>query len=235
MDNPQTYTAIVSSIIRMAGNFYVAKFRLTDSKEIVFAAGQYVIFLIGVPKNRHTLSIASPPSVKNDVEILQSVAPMGEGSKWLLGLKPGDTVQFIGPLGKFILQKESPRQKVFVATGCGYAPLRSMIHDYLDSGGTAPVRLWWGMRYETDVLWQEELASLAARYPNFHYTVTLSKPAESWTGSRGRVTQHVAGETPELPASEFYLCGSRQMIVDMRELLTQNGVPSGQLYTETFF
>ncbi len=124
---------------------------------------------------------------------------------------------------------------MFVATGCDYAPLRSMILDYLKTGGTAPVRLWWGMRYESDLFWQEELASLAARYPNFHYTVTLSKPTESWTGSRGRVTAHVVGETRELARSEFYLCGSRQMIVDMRGLLTQNGVSSEQIFTETFF
>ena len=114
-----------------------------------------------------------------------------------------------------------------------------MILDYLEIGGTAPVTLWWGMRYETDVFWQEELASLAARYPNFHYTVTLSRPTESWMGSAsrrsGRVTQHVVGETPELTASEFYLCGSRKMIVDMRGQLTENKVPQSQIFTETFF
>lgn len=235
MDKPQTFTATVSSVTQMAGAYYVARFALAQPKEIQFQAGQYVIFMIGPPKLRHTLSITSAPSSENVIEFLQSVAPMGGGSKWFLGLALGDTVQWVGPLGKFVIPKGSTKPKVFVATGCGLAPLRSMIRDYLETDGTAPVTLWWGLRYETDVFWQEELAGLAARYSNFHYTVTLSKPTDAWQGSRGRVTAHVVGETPELTDSEFYLCGSRQMIVDIRRLLTQNGVQNEQIYTETFF
>lgn len=235
MDKPQPYTAIVSSVTRMAGAFYVARFRLVNPTEIRFQAGQYVIFKIGPPKMNHTLSIASPPSKGGEVEFLQSVAPMGGGSKWLLGLEPGNRVQFLGPLGKFTFQKENVRPKVFVATGCGMAPIRSMILDYLEIGGSAPVTLWWGMRHETDLFWQEELADLAAAYSNVHCTTTLSQPTDAWKGARGRVTEHVVGETPELTSSEFYLCGSRAMIADMKGLLADNGVPQGQIFTETFF
>jgi len=232
---PAIYTAEVSSVVNMAGEFYVTRFVLAQPKEIQFQAGQYVIFLIGPPKGRHTLSIASAPSQRGSIDILQSVAPRGGGSTWLLALKSGDTVQFLGPLGKFTLQKESKRPKVFVATGCGLAPLRSMILDYLETSGTARVTLWWGLRHETDIFWQEELDGLRKKYPNFQYTMTLSKPVDAWMGVRGRVTQHVVGETTELTHSEFYLCGSRQMIIDMKGLLTDNGVPSEQIFTETFF
>ncbi len=235
MDRPETYTATVSSVTRMAGEFYVGRFTLAQPKEIEFHAGQYVIFTIGPPKGNHTLSIASPPSEKGGITVLQSVAPMGGGSRWLLGLKPGDRAQFLGPLGKFVLQRQSTRPKVFVATGCGMAPIRSMILDYGESGGAAPVMLWWGMRHETDLFWQEELTGLAAKYPTFHYTMTLSRPMNTWQGKRGRVTEHVIGETPELGRSEFYLCGNRAMIVDMRRLLTDNGVAAEQIFTETFF
>lgn len=226
--NPQTYTAVVSSVTRKAGDFYVAKLALTDPKEIQFQAGQYVIFKIGPPKGNHTLSIASPPSQAGEIDILQSVTPMGEGSKWLLGLKGRDTVQFLGPLGKFTLQRD-PKPKVFVATGCGIAPIRSMILDH--PSGT----LYWGLRHETDVFWDKELTELSHNNPDFRFTITLSQPSEGWKGARGRVTRHVVRETPRLVESGFYLCGSRQMIVDMKGILTDNGVPSEQIFTETFF
>lgn len=232
---PQIFTATVSSVARVVGKFYVAKLALTSPKAMQFLAGQYAIFKIGPPKVNHTLSIASAPASDGMIEILQSVAPMGEGSKWMLGLKAGDPVQFFGPLGKFSLQKESPKQKVFVATGCGVAPLRSMILDYLETGGKAQVLLYWGLRFESDLFWQEELEDLAMKHPNFHFMTTLSKPGASWTGEKGRVTAHVIKETPDVKNAEFYLCGSRQMIVDMRNLLGQNEVPQGQIYTETFF
>lgn len=229
MDKPQTFTATVSSVTNVAGEFYLARFTLAEPLEISFQAGQYVIFQIGPPKLRHTMSIASSPTNSGIIDILQSVAPMGEGSKWLLSLKTGDAVTFVGPLGKFTLQKESPRPKVFVATGCGIAPIRSMILD--KPSGT----LYWGLRHETDVFWQDEFAVLARQHPSFQFMITLSKPTDAWKGKRGRVTEHVVRETPDLLHSEFYLCGSRAMIVDMRGLLTDNGVPQGQIYTETFF
>lgn len=233
--NPQTYTATVSSVTNVAGKFYVVTLSLASPSTITFIAGQYVIFQIGPPKLRHTLSIASSPADGKSIDILQSVAPMGEGSKWMLGLKVGDREQFLGPLGKFLLQKQSPRPKVFIATGCGIAPLRSMILDYLETGGTAAVTLWWGLRHETDVFWQNEFKDIEAQYSNFHAITTLSQPGVSWAGVKGRVTAHVVAETAELSKSEFYLCGTRQMIVDMRGILTENGVPQTQIFTEAFF
>lgn len=238
MQKPTLYTATVSSVTNVAGDFYVVKLALTNPSTIAFTAGKYVIFQIGPPKLRHTLSIASSPADGKTIDILQSVAPMGEGSKWMLGLKAGDTVRFLGPLGKFMLQKESTKQKVFVATGCGLAPLRAMIMDELNGQGTGnnkQMTLFWGLRYEEDVFWKKEFDALAARYPNFHFTITLSRPTDRWMGARGRVTEHVVGETPRLTESEFYLCGNRQMIVDMKGLLTDNGVPPEQIFTEAFF
>lgn len=235
---PQTYTAAVSSVTHVTGEFHVAKLRLVEPKTMPYTAGQYVICKIGPPKGNHTLSIASAPNPDGTIELLQSVAPMGEGSKWLLGLKPGDPVEFLGPLGKFVLQKESPQTKVFVATGCGIAPLRAMIVDELNGQGTInnkQMALFWGLRHETDVFWKEEFDALTASHPNFRFVLTLSKPTDAWVGARGRVTEHVLHDIGTLNQSEFYLCGNRQMIVDMRVLLTDNGVHPEQIFTETFF
>ncbi len=281
MLKPTTYNATVISVKNVAGEFHVVKLQLEKPKELQYTAGQYVICKIGPPKGNHTLSIASAPSTDGTIELLQSVAPMGEGSKWLLGLKPGDPVQFLGPLGKFVLQKEGTRPKVFIATGCGIAPLRAMIVDALSSPGAEvgtswfshrqgpdlsgihnsstakavaalrngmPPRasenisspqgefiLYWGLRHETDVFWKEEFEGLAAKHPNFRFVLTLSKPTDAWAGEKGRVTEHVLKDIESLKNAEFYLCGNRQMIVDMRTLLTDNGVASDHIYTETFF
>ncbi|MBI3577278.1 hypothetical protein HY086_04535 [Candidatus Gottesmanbacteria bacterium] len=234
--NPLTgYTATVSFVKNLAGDYYHGRFELKEPSSIDFIAGQYVVFQIGPPKLRHTLSITSPPQEPNRIEVLQSIAPHGEGSKWLTSLKEGDSVQFLGPVGKFTLQKTTPKQKVFVATGCGIAPLRSMLADYLGFSGGVPVVLYWGLRFESDLFWQEELAALAAAHSNFHYFVTLSKPTDGWRGMKGRVTDHVVDHVPGLLESEFYLCGNREMIVEVRKQLMDAGVAGEQIFTETFF
>lgn len=235
INKPQEFHATVGFLKNLAGEFYLARFDMVAPSTIDFDAGQYVIFLTGGSKPRHTLSIASSPKEKNSIDFLQSVAPMGEGSKWFMNLKAGDEVSFLGPLGKFCMQKNTPEGKTFVATGCGVAPLRSMILDYLESGGTAPVTLYWGLRFETDVFWKEEFEALEKKYPNFHFYLTLSKPTDIWQGLKGRVTDHLLSETKQLQNTEYYLCGNRQMIVEVRKLLTDAQVPDAKIFTETFF
>lgn len=229
MDKPQIYTAKVASIKNLAGDYFLGRFVLVDPRQMQFAAGQYVIFLLPPPKLRHTMSIASPPSKKAEVEILQQCVAGGEGSKWFASLQKGDMVRFTGPLGKFALNGEAARPKVFVATGSGIAPIRSMILDR--PSGT----LCWGLRHETDVFWNDELTEFARNHPDFRFMITLSQATETWKGARGRVTDHVIAETQNLTKSEFYLCGNRAMIGDMRGMLTDNGVPASQIFTETFF
>lgn len=232
---PIEYHGTVLRAKRLAGDYYHVRLSLSLPETIAFTAGQYVIFHIGPPKLRHTLSIASVPTDKNAIEMLQGTAPMGEGSKWILGLKPGDPVSFVGPVGKFVMPKNSGKQKVFVATGCGIAPIRSMLSDYLGTGGRAPVVLYWGLRFESDLFWQEELADFVAAHQNFTYHVTLSKPTDHWQAMKGRVTDHVVDNVSGLLESEFYLCGNREMIVEMRKLLMDAGVTSDQIFTEIFF
>lgn len=233
--SPRQFQATVSAIERLASTFYLVQFNLTDANTIDFRAGQYVVFSIPAPKLRHTMSIASTPKRRDAIEVLQDVAPGGQGSQWMLHLTPGNPVTFTGPLGRFAVNSVSSRKKVFVATGCGIAPLRSMILDYLSSGGKEQVMLYWGLRHEEDMFWQEEFARLAGEYDTFRYLVTLSQPQDNWRGTRGRVTDHVTKEETTLAASEFYLCGNRQMIIDMRKQLADRNVPEDQIYTETFF
>ncbi len=227
--------ARVAWLKNLAGEFYLARFEMVAPETIDFSAGQYVIFLTGGSKPRHTLSIASSPSERKSIEVLQSVAPMGEGSKWFMNLKSGDDVTFLGPLGKFIMPKNVDQAKIFVATGCGVAPFRSMILDYLETGGSASVTLYWGLRFEMDVFWQEEWSQLASRYANFRYITTLSKPTDSWQGVRGRVTDHIIKDKEHFGDAEFYLCGNRQMIMEVRRQLADNGVAEERIFTETFF
>lgn len=232
---PHIHTATVTENTHVASDFYVVRFALTDPQKTSFRAGQYVTFHIGPPKQRHIMSIASPPTQNNSIEILQCVAPNGPGSHWAQALKPGDTTQFMGPLGRFTVNKEVAKRKVFIATGCGVAPLRSMILDYLSTGGKEQVVLYWGMRYIRDLFWQDELQKLTEQFPNFQLFMTLSKPENGWQGLRGRVTEHVFKNEQNLDNSEFYICGSRDMIREMRELLIAHNVSPEAIFNEVFF
>jgi len=130
---------------------------------------------------------------------------------------------------------DSPKRKVFVATGTGIAPFYSMIAAYLKEGGAAEVDLYWGLRHEEDIFWQKEFEQLSRTHPNFRFVLTLSQPSDTWQGKRGHVGDHLFAEEKNLSGSDFYLCGNKDMVADMRAKLTAAGVPDMQVKFELFY
>ncbi len=232
--NPQQYTAVVSSKEKISDHVYLVTFDLTDPGEIQFTAGQSLMLHIAEGINR-SMSIASPPSQSHSLLMCHDVSPMGPGSKWTIGLAVGDKVTLVAPLGAFVLDTQSHRKKVMIATGTGIVPFRSMLLDYLEHGGTDEVTLYWGLRYETDVYWRSEFEEISRKYPNFHFVLTVSKPTETWAGHRGRVTDHIFVHEQNIPGSDFYLCGSKEMVAEMKEKLVMHSVPKEQVKSELFF
>ncbi len=265
----QQCTATVSSKVKLTEHVYLVTFAMQNPPELPFVAGQTMMLHIAEGVNR-SMSIASPPSDSRNILMCHDVSPMGAGSHWTLGLSVGDTVSFMAPLGAFVLDKESPRKKVFIATGTGVAPFRSMLLDVFalrsqknfdpssisfqsvhqrsphekmnpdnpPAGGSLPAQeyvLYWGLRFEEDVYWQEEFTNLSQKYPNFHFVLTLSKPTPTWSGKRGRVTDHVFVEEKNCMETDFYLCGNKAMVAEMREALFARNVPKEQVKTELFF
>lgn len=231
---PQKYQAVIEKKERVTTHVYMVTFKLVDPPEITFLAGQTMMLNVAPGVNR-TMSIASPPSEKNNILMCHDTFPNGPGSQWTIARNIGDTATFMAPLGMFTLNKESHRKKLLIATGSGIAPYRSILLDYLTGGGTDDVTLYWGLRYEEDIYWLSEFQALAIKYPNFRLVLTLSKPTDTWKGDRGRVTDHVVQKEPNLPGSDFYLCGNQLMIKDIEAQLADHQVPAHQIFKELYF
>lgn len=200
------------------------------------------MFKVALGVNR-SMSIASSPSNK-ELLMCHDTSPMGPFSLWTINANIGDTIEILGPLGIFTLNKESLRKKFLIATGTGIAPFRSMLLDVFSNYelSTLPRRqaginyelmLYWGLRHETDIYWNDEFTDLAKRFPNFHYYLTLSQPLPSWQGLKGRVTAHL-DEIIDMNA-EYYLCGSNGMICEVKQRLLDAHVLSEHIKNEAFF
>jgi NAD(P)H-flavin reductase len=231
---PQRRTASVTSVHKLTQKVYEANFRVAEPSYMRFLAGQYGSFIID-QKTRRNFSFTTPPSDLTRFGICADITPMGPGSVWLMNLKKGDTVDFLGPLGRFTLDTASARQKVFIATGTGIAPLRSMIIESFTSLPETPLTLYWGLRFEEDIFWDSEFAGYAKKYQNFSFTLTLSRPTRMWRGEKGRVTEYVLRKEKDLAANEYYLCGNRPIIDDIQQQLLQRGVQDNQIKTELFY
>lgn len=234
LPKPQKYSAKLVSLQKISSQVYLERFELLEPREMVFVAGQTVMLFIAPGVNR-SMSIASVPDEKNAILLVHDIGPMGPYSKWTLAAKVGDPMQIMGPLGIFVLDRESPRTKVFVATGSGIAPFYAMAKDYFTHGGTSAIHLYWGLRHEEDIFWQKQFEVLGRQYPNFTCTITLSQPTDTWQGKRGHVEDQIFADIKDLTGSDYYLCGSKMMTDEMRTKLKVASVPDAQVKFELFY
>ena len=83
-----------------------------------------------------------------------------------------------------MLPFEVEQELVFVATGTGIAPFRSMIRDLLRKGFQRNIWLLFGTRYERGIPYDEEGQLLESYYPQFHYIPTVSRPSPVFSSIR---------------------------------------------------
>ena len=193
-----------------------------------FVAGQWLSFKTNKPDGEEitrAYSIASPPSEDNRFALCLNRVQDGFMSNFLCDMKEGEEIRCQGPFGDFILRPPL-RDTIFIATGTGIAPFRSMLHWLLAD----PVRhqnkqLWlvFGNRTEKDIYYHDEFLALATKHVNFHYLPTLSRGSPDWQGLRGYVQEHVPGIVQSRTDMHAYICGLDKMIKANRESLKNLG------------
>src|ERR1019366_6113514 len=162
-----------------------------------FVPGQWLSVRATTPDGdemTRAYSIASSPSENGHFAFCLNRVQDGFMSNYLCSLDEGAKVAFQGPFGDFILRPPL-RDTVFIATGTGIAPFRSMLHWLLaESGRHQGHQLWllFGARREQDIYYREEFERLTADHANFHFLPTLSRADTEWQVLRGYVQEHLA-------------------------------------------
>lgn len=208
-----------------------------DGEPFEFEAGQWISLVLPMPtgEGRRAYSIASAPEGTPALSIAVTKVEGGPGSTFLHDLAHGSVVRAIGPQGFFTRARGLP--SLFVGTGTGVTPLRSMIHDALAKGDDARLTLLFGVRTPEDRLYAEDLDALASKHASrFEVHYSLSRPAADWTGRRGYVQTHVEELYRALPTgAHVYVCGLERMVGAVRDLLRkQMGVERKQVHTERY-
>lgn len=146
---------------------------------IEFLAGQYLA--VRYRDVVRVYSVASSPE-REDVEFCVRRVPGGQmTSELAVDLDVGDEVALRGPYGELLLQGPSRRDVVFLATGTGVAPFKSMI-DYLfeaemdrHEGKSRDVWLFLGAAWKDTLPYRDAFEALADGRENFHFVPTVSR------------------------------------------------------------
>ncbi len=233
----QAISAKLTRRIPLTENVYELQFQIINPEEFMFVSGQFINIKVedGNPKIFfRSYSIMSTPSQKNNITTCIKLIPTGRATPWLTTVAEGTNVTMMGPLGRFVFHESAEKNTIFIATGTGITPLRCMIEDQMEKGNTSKMHLIWGFRFEKDIFYVQELEKIHAIYPNFTYNITVSRPEDNWTGTRGRVTDWLETNLTTPLQTQVYICGVGDMVTDTVTLCEKVGMAKEDIHFEKY-
>ncbi len=220
----QTFTAKLLRALSLSEQTKHLEFEVAGIPRFGFVAGQWLSLKHNKPDGEEitrAYSIASPPKESNLFALCMNRVQDGFMSNFLCDMKEGDEMRCQGPFGDFILRPPM-RDTIFIATGTGIAPFRSMLHWLLEDETrhqNKRLSLLFGNRTVPDIYYHDEFLKLAEQHANFDYLPTLSRAGSDWKGLKGYVQEHlpeIAGGRSDMHA---YICGLDKMVKANRDLL----------------
>jgi NAD(P)H-flavin reductase/ferredoxin len=228
-------TASVFRISRPADDVFALMLRFPAGIRARFKAGQYL--RVSMPDgDTRNFSMANAPRESDGVQLHIRLIPGGRFSEGVLArLAKGDKLTIEIPYGEFYLRTGSDRPIVCLATGTGFAPIKSIIEDLIARGNIRRVRLYWGGRRRQDLYLLDVTDRWVARVPWLTFTPVLSEPDADWNGAAGLVHQAVLRDIPDLSDWQIYACGNPAMIRSAeRDFQALGGLPDGQFFADPF-
>jgi len=204
-------------------------------------AGQHVDVRLTTPdgyRAQRSYSIASSPEDERLVLTVERLDD-GEVSPYLTDvLMAGDKLELRGPIGGYFTWEEEDGGPLFlVGGGSGIAPLMAMIRHRAATGTDVPTRLLYSSRSYEEIIYREELETLASRDSALEviHTLTRSGP-EGWSGYDRRIDaemlREVAWSPDESPLA--FVCGSTSFVEGVANALVSLGHDPARVKTERF-
>jgi CDP-4-dehydro-6-deoxyglucose reductase len=232
--------ARVLEMRKLGADVMMLRVGLPMNEPTIFRAGQYLDF-VRPDGDRRSYSIASAPS--NDgslhLELHLRHMPGGKFTDRVFGggmeLREVHRIEF--PLGSFFLRETGSQPIVMLASGTGFAPIKSMMLDMIKRKIERPVTLYWGGRKRVDLYMADLCEQWAREHAWFKFVPVLSEPSPEcrWDGRRGFVHQAVMDDLRDLSEYQVYACGTPAMVdAARRDFIESRHLSAHEFYADSF-
>lgn len=225
------YKAEVISVEDPVADHRIIRFKLLEPNNIDFVPGQFVQVMIeGIPKPA-SFSIASSPQDHNEIEL--AYHKVGRVTGALSMMRPGAQCKLRGPLGRFTFSAEDG-DSVALAGGVGITPFICALRFIRDLRLPNKYTLFYSAKTKDGLLYYDELDEISQRHDNLDVVFTTTKEASpDWQGETRRVdAAMITSHVPDYKERTYYICGPKQFIDCMIELLHGIDIPDTQIKRE---
>lgn len=227
----------VQALERAAADVMILKLKLPASERLQFLAGQYIDILLKDGKRR-SYSMANAPHDDEHLELHVRNMNNGAFTDFVFNrMKERDILRFEGPLGTFFLREDTEKPTIFVASGTGFAPIKSILEHAFHVGISRPMTLYWGGRRPQDIYLGELAERWQQDHDNFTFIPVISDalPEDNWNGRTGFVHRAVMEDFPDLSGCQVYACGA-PIVVEAahRDFTAQCALPDDEFYSDAF-
>lgn len=212
------YKKQLNAFRQIATDVYVLSF----PRDFAFIAGQVVAIDVEPEGTPRLYSIASGVNDEN-IDILFDEKSDGKLTPFLSKLNAGDFIYVSEPFGEFHCDV---KDAWFIASGTGVAPFVSMIRSGLGEGK----KLIHGGRYDENFYFSELLENKLGE--NYIRCASQDQVTKHYPG---RLTQWLREQSFFSKEIKYYLCGSAEMVVEVRDFLISREVPFQNIISETYF
>ncbi len=227
----------VTAIQRPTSDVAILTLQLPATETFRFNAGQYVEVILKDGKRR-SYSMANAPHAASSLELHLRHLNGGLFTDHVFGagataMKEREILRLEGPFGSFFLREESELPIVMLASGTGFAPIKSIIEHMVQQNIKRPITLYWGGRRPGDLYMNELVEQWAKTIAGFTYVPVVSEalPEDGWTGRTGFVHRAVMQDFPDLSGYQVYACGAPIVVESAR----REFVAACNLAEEAFF
>jgi ferredoxin-NADP reductase len=221
----------------------IRSFFLAPERPFSYVAGQYVKVRLTVDGGytaERSYSIASAPDSGAIIELAIEQLPGGEVSGYFhASAAVGDTLEIRGPLGgNFSWSARDGGPILLIGGGSGLVPLMSMVrHRALQKSAAAMGLILSAITWD-DVLFRDELLTLAEANDGFALKLTLTReaPPKPDVGARRVDAAMVKEMLARLPAaiSGVFICGSDPFVENAANAVSALGIDPKIVRTESY-
>lgn len=236
--NPYFTKALVENVevfIPEYPSLLLLTIRLVNPEVKPFRPGQFCVFRIEEGIFR-SYSIASDYKNFSEYKFIISIAHEGIGANYFKKVKVGDELDFLGPSGHFKIELPVAPNIIFCATGTGIAPFIPMIEFLIDNNCDSKIELLHGIKNEKNLKFYTKIHNeFKSKCENFTHKVYVSQPENSEGLNVGRITDEIKKlDLSKLKNTQFYLCGHPDMVLEVTNYLSDNGIKEENIISEVF-